>query len=742
MEKLYLTAAEKGDKKAMKLALEYARGLDINCTDASGRSALILAIQNGSTAVHNSGNSVVVGMIVMIVVLMLFVGDCHDHESLSGHNTGSIASESAGSQYIIKLLLAHNVALGDALLRAVDMQIKQIVDLICEYIKKRKKKFVTHPNTQQLLIEKWFKGLPNWRELSGMKSFLFTILFGLCFPVFSVAYTIAPQHKFSHFLKIPFVKFVCNTASSFAFLVLLGMQTIGIDSAVAGENKQNEERYEKLQRENRPSALTVQEWLIVFWIVGMTWEEIAIVLKNGSRVITDNLQMKILDYSTLLLFWGWIGLRFALSVQVLGGTKEPLVASVNNGTPVLVYIDDGGNTGDVTIKMSNGTMLPDYITTDQMLTQMTPLPFQKIEISYADIISRAFFAVAKVFSFMRLIRITVVNQQVGPMQISLGRMFQDIAKFMMIFCLVWLAFSIGLNQLYWFHALKAELQCNMAHVDDCKEVFSTMGTTMNTLFWAIFGVTKLDSLEIYGNDRWFVEGVGQTLYGAYHVIGIIVLLNILIAMMTKTYTTIEEDADIQWKYSRAELWMSYFGEGAALPPPFNLLPSRLGVEGLIRRFKHGLCTTPEHIKLQQQSMIETKVKEYEEVIHDVVRRYHFEKQRDEEEDVDPWLVQLKQDISGFKYDMFEALGDMDNKINHVQAKVEDRDVIESSGPGSEMFHLLADAVASEPRDRYADLLFIDDEDDDETIYSMSDVPSPSTTTALSVSRGTLDNQRV
>ncbi|XP_077863894.1 short transient receptor potential channel 4-like [Saccoglossus kowalevskii] len=642
MEKLYLTAAEKGDKKAMKLALEYARGLDINCTDASGRSALILAIQNGSTD-------------------------------------------------IIKLLLAHNVALGDALLRAVDMQIKQIVDLICEYIKKRKKKFVTHPNTQQLLIEKWFKGLPNWRELSGMKSFLFTILFGLCFPVFSVAYTIAPQHKFSHFLKIPFVKFVCNTASSFAFLVLLGMQTIGIDSAVAGENKQNEERYEKLQRENRPSALTVQEWLIVFWIVGMTWEEIAIVLKNGSRVITDNLQMKILDYSTLLLFWGWIGLRFALSVQVI---------------------------------------------------TMTPLPFQKIEISYADIISRAFFAVAKVFSFMRLIRITVVNQQVGPMQISLGRMFQDIAKFMMIFCLVWLAFSIGLNQLYWFHALKAELQCNMAHVDDCKEVFSTMGTTMNTLFWAIFGVTKLDSLEIYGNDRWFVEGVGQTLYGAYHVIGIIVLLNILIAMMTKTYTTIEEDADIQWKYSRAELWMSYFGEGAALPPPFNLLPSRLGVEGLIRRFKHGLCTTPEHIKLQQQSMIETKVKEYEEVIHDVVRRYHFEKQRDEEEDVDPWLVQLKQDISGFKYDMFEALGDMDNKINHVQAKVEDRDVIESSGPGSEMFHLLADAVASEPRDRYADLLFIDDEDDDETIYSMSDVPSPSTTTALSVSRGTLDNQRV
>ncbi|XP_077991402.1 short transient receptor potential channel 4-like [Glandiceps talaboti] len=808
VEKLYLTAAEKGDKKAMKLALEYAKGLNLDCKDADGRSALVIAIQ-------------------------------------------------IGSNDIVKLLLAHNVTLGDALLRAVDMQIKETVELICEHITKKKKMdalncrasnedfhpdvtpiilaahhnnydivkllldcgadikdpekyefkseeytlehslgtvnvykalaseayisltssdpvntafelshrlrqlsetdyefrfqyadlahrceefgadvlkyirdsreqntvlctdpgeiaesnaiddqmpykvkrairfgqklFVTHPNCQQLLIEKWYHGLPDWRQQSMLKSLFLTLVFGLCFPVFSLAYIIAPEARFSGFLKIPFVKFVCNTASAFTFLTILGMQRIHVTSGMEGQDLTNKDLYYQLLAGNQNVMLSIQEWLIVFWIVGMTWEEISTVLKNGTRGVTDNLQMKLLDYSTLLLFWLWICLRTVLIVEV----------------------------------------------------QMTQVALQQRNISYVDIISRAFFAVAKVFSFLRLIRITVVSLQVGPMQISLGRMFEDISKFMMIFCLVWVAFSVGLNQLYWYHALTAELKCQMAQEDDCLQPFGSMGETMNTLFWAIFGVTKLEGLAIEGRDRGFVEGIGQTLYGAYHVIGIIVLLNILIAMMTKTYTRVEEDADIQWKYSRAELWMSYFGEGAALPPPFNLLPSRASLQTLCLRFKHGLCKTPEHQKTQRETIIEMKLKEYSDVITDAVKRYHYEKQRDEEEEADPFLVQLKQDISGFKYDMFEALGEMDNKINHVQAKVEDREVVESGGPGSEMFHLLQNAVTSEPADRYADLQFIDDEDDDETTTydgsrnTLSDIPSPSTVTgptSVNVSR--------
>lgn len=30
---------------------------------------------------------------------------------------------------------------------------------------------------------------------------------------------------------------------------------------------------------------------------------------------------------------------------------------------------------------------------------------------------------------------------------------------------------------------------------------------------------------------------------------------------------------MEWKFARTKLWMSYFEEGATLPPPFNILPS-------------------------------------------------------------------------------------------------------------------------------------------------------------------------
>ena len=68
------------------------------------------------------------------------------------------------------------------------------------------------------------------------------------------------------------------------------------------------------------------------------------------------------------------------------------------------------------------------------------------------LVADALFSIAKVASFLRMISLTVVNKDVGPMQISLGGMITDISKFLFIFCFVWFAFSLGMNQLYWYYA--------------------------------------------------------------------------------------------------------------------------------------------------------------------------------------------------------------------------------------------------------------------------------------------------
>ena len=53
-----------------------------------------------------------------------------------------------------------------------------------------------------------------------------------------------------------------------------------------------------------------------------------------------------------------------------------------------------------------------------------------------------------------------------------------------------------------------------------------------TLFWTLFGVISLTVLEV--NLR-YIEGFGKVLFGLYNVAARILFLNMLIAMMSKSF---------------------------------------------------------------------------------------------------------------------------------------------------------------------------------------------------------------
>lgn len=88
-----------------------------------------------------------------------------------------------------------------------------------------------------------------------------------------------------------------------------------------------------------------------------------------------------------------------------------------------------------------------------------------------------------------------------------------------------------------------------------------MSSTFKTVFWSLFGLAEKEGvqLEAYGNR--FTVLVGYFIYGAFNIASVIVLLNMLIAMMSKSYETIEEHADVEWKFARSKLYMEYIKEG-------------------------------------------------------------------------------------------------------------------------------------------------------------------------------------
>ncbi|KAF6106870.1 transient receptor potential cation channel subfamily C member 6 [Phyllostomus discolor] len=322
------------------------------------------------------------------------------------------------------------------------------------------------------------------------------------------------------------------------------------------------------------------------------------------------------------------------------------------------------------------------------------LDFARINWDPADpqIISEGLYAIAVVLSFSRIAYILPANESFGPLQISLGRTVKDIFKFMVIFIMVFVAFMIGMFNLYSYYIGAKQ-----------NEAFTTVEESFKTLFWAIFGLSEVKSVVINCNHK-FIENIGYVLYGVYNVTMVIVLLNMLIAMINSSFQEIEGDADVEWKFARAKLWFSYFEEGRTLPVPFNLVPSPKSLFYLILKLKKwtselfrghkkgfqedaemnkrneekkfGILGSQEDLsKLSfdrkqlghsKQSSIRSSEdfqlnsfnnppRQYQKIMKRLIKRYVLKAQMDKESDEvnEGELKEIKQDISSLRYELLE-----------------------------------------------------------------------------------------
>ncbi|KAJ7409027.1 hypothetical protein WISP_117158 [Willisornis vidua] len=113
-------------------------------------------------------------------------------------------------------------------------------------------KFVAQPNCQQLLASRWYDEFPGWRRRHWAVKMLTCVVIGLLFPVFSVCYLIAPKSPLGLFIRKPFIKFICHTASYLTFLFLLLLASQHIDRS-------------DLSMQGPPP--TIVEWMILPWVL-------------------------------------------------------------------------------------------------------------------------------------------------------------------------------------------------------------------------------------------------------------------------------------------------------------------------------------------------------------------------------------------------------------------------------------------------------------------------------------------
>ncbi|XP_070558939.1 short transient receptor potential channel 5-like [Ptychodera flava] len=627
------------------------------------------------------------------------------------------------------------------------------------------KLFVAHPHCQQHLIELWYQGLPSWRKVNILKKYSISALLGFAFPLLCVSYILAPGTKLSRLLKIPYLRFVCNLASSMTFLVLLSFQAIDYkamfrEPSTDISNSSGNVEITTTSTREVTGQLQFTDMLIIIYVLSYTWYEIQDIAKYGKKGVSDNFKWKLLDYMMLTMYWAWMAIRILAAfadheVQTNRTTVsndslyEQVELSTVDSFSIAYEEEPPLQPGDLTIEdvlkrqqdmekrlrtlietnfahieaalaRSQGQQdtsevhrrsrravrrLPKRPTTGTVVgntTSSSNSVLGSLGALHPILVADGIFAFAKVVSFLRVIRLTVVHLQVGPMQISLGRMTYDIVRFLTIFSLVWFAFSVGLNQLYSDYDENYVIPCSWQHTGSkCNPPpFGSIGQALLTLFWTLFGVSDLSTLKIIGTDHWYTEMMGQILYALYHVIALVVLLNILIAMMSNTYTQIEQDADIEWKYSRSRLWLSYYDKMSALAPPFNIFPTVDSFKKLTKLLKRKVNGNSTERRKRKRSHIQRKNREYTEIVQMLVQRYFFHRKRgaDGEDErglggAEQYFSQIKLDMSNFKYDLLQNMTSMNDRMTEIQEQIDNSEKkIERVNPGTEIENALRNLV--------------------------------------------------
>ncbi|EHB01139.1 Short transient receptor potential channel 2, partial [Heterocephalus glaber] len=366
------------------------------------------------------------------------------------------------------------------------------------------KRFVAHPICQQVLSSIWCGNLAGWRGSTTIWKLFIAFLIFLTMPFLCIGYWLAPKSRLGRLLKIPVLKFLLHSASYLWFLIFLLGESLAMEMQLSTFSGRSKSVWETS--------------LHMIWVTGFLWFECKEVWIEGLR-------------SYLLDWWNFLDVVI-LSLYLAAFALRLLIAGL-----ALVSCRDASDSAACR-----------YFTTAERSEWRTEDP---------QFLAEVLFAVTSMLSFTRLAYILPAHESLGTLQISIGRMIDDMIRFMFILMIILTAFLCGLNNIYVPYQETEQL--------------GNFNETFQFLFWTMFG---MEEHKVVDMPQFLVpEFVGRALYGIFTIVMVIVLLNMLIAMITNSFQKIEDDADVEWKFARSKLYLSYFREGLTLPVPFNILPT-------------------------------------------------------------------------------------------------------------------------------------------------------------------------
>nr|XP_050845481.1 short transient receptor potential channel 5-like [Vespula vulgaris] len=400
----------------------------------------------------------------------------------------------------------------------------------------KQKTFVAHPNVQEMIENKWVDGWYEWRMRKTWLQCLTVLLRIILLPLIALIILIIPNTKIAKFFSSPVNKFLHSVASYLVFLIIVFI------ISNADKNKQL-----------RGPPDTGFEPILAIFVISYLWSIIRLIIMHGPRRYFRapwNWYETCMIFLFVLTFICWIDA--AIDVRI-NGQRDLERKYWHKYDPTLI--------------------------------------------------GEGIYCLATIMAFFRLMFLCQLNYHLGPLQLSLGKMIRDVTKFIVIFAIVLLAFTSGLCKLYQYYDDMVQIDKSNIKIQQVSS-FVNFPSSLKTLFWAVFCMSPIESADVIIenlpsdsetetiiNYHTFTEIIGYIAFASFEFISVVVVLNMLIACMTNTFTKVTENVIVEWTFGRTEVYVDFMLM-TTLPPPFNIIPTFAGFQTVAEYVKVLLKPPP------------------------------------------------------------------------------------------------------------------------------------------------------
>ncbi|XP_048578368.1 uncharacterized protein LOC116618328 [Nematostella vectensis] len=194
------------------------------------------------------------------------------------------------------------------------------------------------------------------------------------------------------------------------------------------------------------------------------------------------------------------------------------------------------------------------------------------------------------------------KKSTGAIQIALFQIIGAVVTILGQFLAATLAFSLAITKSYMVEVSYATPSSHASH-GFCREPgINCWWGAVRHLIWSLLGRVDLESLESSDGSS---ELLARVLYGLFLIMGVLMLMNMMIALLSNTYQQVEDNSLYEWSYTKAITIRTYIGYHP-VPVPFNIASLFVLLVGYLWKTCQQRCCRVDYKACRTAEMSELK----------------------------------------------------------------------------------------------------------------------------------------